>query len=127
MSEIIESPAITSISNPSDRKRLRGNLQEIVELMDKAEQLKIAKKIIVDEIKRQYGIAPGHTNGLAKAMYKDNYSEVRASQEDFETLYEAIIASPQSQREIADAKPQFTGADVDRVVAAYTGEDEPDE
>lgn len=95
---IEENPAIMSISNPSDRKKMRGMLEEIVVLLRKMEDDKLSKKVILDEIKKQFSISPKHANGLAKLMYQDNFDEVRASQEDFETLYETIVKSPQAQR-----------------------------
>lgn len=127
MSEIIESPAITSISNPADQKKLRGNLQEIVALIEKAELLKIAKKIIVDEVKRQFGLSPAHTNALAGVMHKKNYAEIAASQADFEALYHAVLASPQAQREFEKEKANFSADDVEAIVAAYVAENDDGE
>lgn len=86
-----ENPAITSISNPADRKKLRGMLEEIVVLFRKQEDDKLSIKVIKDEIKKQFNLSPKHAGSLAKAMYKDNFEEIRASQSDFETLYENIV------------------------------------
>lgn len=88
---IEENPAITSISNPADRKKLRGMLEEIVEVMRKQEDNKLSIKVIKDEIKKNFDLSPKHASALAKAMYKDNYEEIRAGQSDFETLYELVV------------------------------------
>lgn len=124
MSEINENPAPTVISNPSDRKKLRGMLEEIVQTFRKMEDQKIQKKMILDEIKRQFGISPGHAGGLARAMYKDNYDEIRASQEDFETLYETIVKSPNmAAAEAGTDKAQFGEVDVAAILAKFNDDD----
>lgn len=88
---IEENPAVTSISNPADRKKLRGMLEEIIVVFYRQEADKVAIKVLKDEIKKQFNLSPKHTGALAGAMYKDNFEEIRASQSDFETLYENIV------------------------------------
>jgi hypothetical protein len=93
---IIETPGIPTMSNPADRKKLRGMLEEIVNCLRRMDDEKIQKKIILDEIKSQFNIPTKHANNLAKTMFKDNFDEVAASAEDFETLYETIVKSSPS-------------------------------
>lgn len=129
MSEVKEleggsvAPAI--VKNPADLKKLRGQLQEVVVILEAMQDKKMQKKILLDEIKRTFGISAGQASGLAATMFNDNYAEKRASQEEFETLYEAVIKSPQAQREIEEARPKFSADEIAKAVMAYVpGEDE---
>lgn len=125
MSEIIESPEPSRVlSNPAERRKLRGMLEEIVQTFRKMEDQKIQKKMILDEIKRQFGISPGHATGLARAMFKDNYDEIRASQEDFESLYETIVKAPAAAAEAAGTdRAQFGDVDVAAILAKFNDDD----
>ena len=88
---VIETPAIPVLSNPADRKKLRGMLEEIGVILTAMDDKKIQKKILLDEIKHQFNLSPKHANKLAVTMHKGNYDEVTATAEDFETLYETIV------------------------------------
>lgn len=119
MSEIIESPTANVISNPADRKKLRGMLEEVVEILKSMEDKKIQKKIIIDEIKRQFGITAGQASGLAATIHRENFAEKQAASSEFEALYETVMLTAQAQREIEEAKPKFTAADIDKAVMAF--------
>ena len=125
MAEIIESPEPSRVlSNPAERRKLRGMLEEIVQCFRKMDDQKIQKKMILDEIKRQFGISSGHANGLARAMFKDNYDEIRASQEDFESLYETIVKAPAAALEAAGGdRAQFGEVDVAAILAKFDDDD----
>jgi hypothetical protein len=78
-------------SNPADRKKLRGMLEEIAAVLQKNEDNRVSIKVIKDEIKKQFNLSPKYSGALAKAMHKQNYDEIRATQTDFEFLYDAVV------------------------------------
>lgn len=123
MSEIIESPAANVISNPADRKKLRGMLEEVVVILGAIEDRKIQKKILIDEIKRQFGITAGQASALASTIHRENFAEKQAASNEFEALYETVMLTAQAIREIEEAKPKFTSADVDNAVMAFNPDD----
>lgn len=79
-------------SSPADRKKLRAMLEEAVGALRRADDEKTSKKEIVAEIKNQFNLPPKYTNKLIKAMHKADFDQTVAEHEDFEALYETVVA-----------------------------------
>jgi hypothetical protein len=79
-------------SNPADRKKLLAMLEEAVSCLRKADLEKVSKKEIVAEIKNQFNLPPKFSNKLIKAMHKSDFDQTVAEHEDFEALYETVVA-----------------------------------
>lgn len=74
-----------------ERASLKKCLVEITNCMARMDAEKAAKKDITDRIKDEFEIPPRTANKLATVMYKHNYSDLQAEQEDFEHLYESLV------------------------------------
>jgi len=94
--------SVPVISNPADRKKLRGMLEEIGRILTRIDNEKLNKKVILDEIKAQFDIPVKYANSLAVTMHKDNYAEKQAAESDFQTLYETIVKTPHVNDNRAD-------------------------
>lgn len=77
-------------SSLADLKKLNGNIDEAALCLQRIADQRSHMKDIFAQIKEDFQIAPKHANNLAKVRYKNNFIEVRAEQEEFEALYEAL-------------------------------------
>ena len=111
--------SVPVISNPADRKKLRGMLEEIGLILTRIEDEKLKKKVILDEIKAQFDIPVKYANGLATTMHKDNYAEKQAAESDFQTLYETIVKIPHPN----DNKADFSDEDEVKLSSKVRSED----
>jgi hypothetical protein len=80
-------------SNPADREKLKGVVEEIALAYQRIADQQSAIKDILEHAKEDLGIPPKFTRKLAKTFYKNNFKETQSEYEDFETLYEAVIES----------------------------------
>lgn len=78
-------------SNPADRQKLKTMLAEMTHCMQRADDEKESMKEIADEAVRQFDIPKKIINKLARTMYKRNYADLQAENDDFEFLYEALV------------------------------------
>ena len=78
-------------SSTEDRKKLKMMISEMTHCLQRMDMEKESKKEIADEIKRQFDLPTKHINKLASTMYKRNYEDVQAENEDFELLYETLV------------------------------------
>jgi hypothetical protein len=99
-------------SNPADRKKLLQMLEEAVGCLRRADDEKVSKKEIVAEIKNQFNLPPKFSNKLIKAMHKSDYDQTVAEHEDFEALYETVVAGNFHLANFRD-DDNDDGADVD--------------
>ena len=76
-----------------DRKKMKTMLAEMTHCMQRADDEKESMKDIADQILRQYAIPKKTINKLARTMYKRNYADLQAENEDFELLYETLVES----------------------------------
>jgi len=74
-----------------DRKKMKTMLSEMTHCMQRADDEKESMKDIASEIFRQYAIPKKTINKLAKTMFKSNYADLQAENEDFELLYETLV------------------------------------
>lgn len=78
-------------SNPNDRQKLKGMLAEMTHCLEDVEKQKDAMKEIADEASKEFDIPKKIINKLARTMYKRNYADIQAENEDFELLYETLV------------------------------------
>lgn len=78
-------------SSPIDRQKIKGMLTEITHCLQKIDDQKEGKKEIVNELKRQFGLDRKQINKLATTLYKRNYVDIQAENEDFEELYTTLV------------------------------------
>ena len=81
-------------SSPADRQKLKIMIEEMTYCMSRADAERDAKKEICDKINEDFDIPKKTINKLAAAVYKHNYSDIQAENEDFEILYETLIGKP---------------------------------
>ncbi len=77
-------------SSPADIKKLNGAIDEAALCLQRIADQRAHMKDIFATIKEDFQIAPKYSNSLAKVRYKNNFTEVKAEQEEFEALYEAL-------------------------------------
>jgi len=70
---------------------MKQMLAEMTKCLSNADREREAMKEIGDEIHSQFNIAKNTINKLARTMYKRDYADLQAENEDFEFLYEALI------------------------------------
>lgn len=78
-------------SNPADRQKLKAMITEMTLCMQKIKDQKDALKDIVTNVSKDFDLPKKHITKMAKVWFNRNYSEMLAENEDFETLYEAIL------------------------------------
>ncbi len=78
-------------SSPSDRKELKGMLQEASNCLQRIEDEREAMKDIAAVVKEKFSIKPTLFNKLAKTFHKRDYAELQHSHEEFELLYETLM------------------------------------
>lgn len=77
-------------SSPADIKKLNGAIDEAALCLQRIADQRSHMKDIFTTIKEDFQIAPKYSNSLAKVRYKNNFTEVKAEQEEFEALYAAL-------------------------------------
>ena len=78
-------------SDPADRQQLKLNLVEMTKCLLNADKEREHMKDIADIAHDAFGIPKKTINKLARIMYKQNYADLQAENEDFEFLYEALV------------------------------------
>ena len=85
--------SVEAPSDPKERQKLKAMLVEMTHGYSKVDAERDAIKEIADEAVRQFEIPKKIINKLARTMYKRNYADLQAEQEDFETLYETLVGA----------------------------------
>lgn len=78
-------------SSPADRLKLRTMISEATYCLQRADDEREALKDIVVRIHEDYGISKKHANRMIRALYKQNYDDQVAEEEEFEFLYEGLF------------------------------------
>ena len=86
-------------SNPADRKKIKIMLTEMTHIMESLKMKRDEKSEIAAEIQKQFGIPKKIANKLAQTMYKNNYADVMAENEDFDAAYQIIVGSTEVHTE----------------------------
>lgn len=82
---------VTVPSSPNDRSKLKTMLTEITHCMQRADDERESIKEIINDAYSKFDIPKKVLRKLATTMYKHNYEDVQAENEDFETLYEILV------------------------------------
>lgn len=78
-------------SNPADRQKLKTMISEATYCLQRADDEKSAVKDIIDSIHENYGVSKKHARKLINTLYKQNYDDRVAEEEEFEFLYEGLF------------------------------------
>lgn len=78
-------------TNEVDRKKLKMMIGEMTNCMYRMDAEKEAKKEVAKAIKEQFELPTKAINRLANIMYKRNYNDYLAEEEDFQQLCEALL------------------------------------
>lgn len=78
-------------SSTSDRQQLKLMLAEMTKCLQKIDDEKQSFKEIADAAEEKYSIKKKHITKMARVMYKKNYADLQAENEDFEALYETLV------------------------------------
>lgn len=84
-------------SSVEDRKKIKAALVEWTNSAFRIESEKENQKEIIARVKEEFGIAPKLAGKIAKSMYKNDYADLQAENEDFETLYDTLVNGLQEQ------------------------------
>lgn len=79
------------VSNPEDRKRIASAIKELSDSMTRIDAEKDLMKDIIQVTYENHGIDKKHLRKIANVYHKQNLSEVKNEQEEFETLYEQLF------------------------------------
>ena len=79
------------VSNPEDRKRIASAIKELSDSMTRIDAEKDLMKDIIQVTFENHGIDKKHLRKIANVYHKQNLSEVKNEQEEFETLYEQLF------------------------------------
>jgi len=83
-------------SSPEDRKRLMGGIDEIINCLAQMNSQREAKKEIIEHLYEEFGIDKKLLNKVAATLFKDNFQQVAAENEDFELLVETLRTKQQA-------------------------------
>lgn len=82
---------ITLPSSEADKKKIKDAVVEFSNSILRQESERDLQKDICNRIKDEIGLEPKYLKQLAKVYHKQNFSEVRSENDEFETLYEEVI------------------------------------
>lgn len=81
------------LSNPADRKVIYEAIREISNSMTRMEAERDLISETLKDIKEKFELPPKYTRKLARIYHKQNFQEVKAEQEEVETLYDTITSA----------------------------------
>jgi hypothetical protein len=84
---------VTIPSSSEDRKKIKTMLTEATHCMQRAEDERQSIKEIIDDAYAKFDIPKKILRKIATTMYKHNYEDVTAENDDFESLYEILVNS----------------------------------
>jgi len=89
-----------TISNPSDRKKIKDALQEISNCMTRIEAERDLIKEIKTDLFEEYKehLSKRQIARMARVYHKQNFDEEVANHEQFEALYEQITGTKTEQQ-----------------------------
>lgn len=91
-------------SSPADRQKLKTMISEATYCLQRVDDEKAAVKDIIDVIHTDYGVSKKHARKLINTLYKQNYDDRVAEEEEFEFLYEALFQTGKAaEQEASDA------------------------
>ena len=83
---------MTSVpSNPEDRRKLKAAIGEATNCLLRIDGEREQMKEIIASAAEQFGVDKKQLRKIANTMYKHNYADAKAENEEFELLYETLI------------------------------------
>jgi flagellar motor switch protein FliG len=80
-------------SDPQTRKVILDAMKEMSNSMTRIDSEKELMKEIVEEVSDKTEVPKKYLNKMARIYHKQNISEVKAENDDLETLYEAVTGA----------------------------------
>jgi len=84
---------VTMPSSPEDRKKIRQALDEISNSLTRIEAERDLIKEILQTVEDNFELPKKYTRKVAKIYHKQNMTEVKAENEELETIYETVTAN----------------------------------
>lgn len=94
-------------SSPADRQKLKTMISEATYCLQRIDDEKAAVKDIIDVIHTDYGLSKKHVRRLINTLYKQNYTDRVAEEEEFELLYEGLFQAKVDKKAQADELRAF--------------------
>lgn len=82
MSEIVETNSNFPRLNPDEKKAFKGNIQELVNSLDRIDAENDLIKNIAEVAEEKYGVPKADTKRIGKMIHKRNVEEKRKESED---------------------------------------------
>ena len=98
MGEVVASAGVIVPASPVDRQKLKAQLTECVNCLQRISSEREAMKDIIKAITENFDIPKNVAGKLARTMYKSDFAKVRAEHDDFETLYETIVEGAKNKQ-----------------------------
>lgn len=89
----IETKNEVTITNPADLKKIKGEIDELINSLVRENSEKELRKEILDGLKETYALDKKTVNRIARDRYKDTHSKSIGEYETYEYLYDAIYNS----------------------------------
>lgn len=107
--------------SPADRQKLKTMISEATYCLQRVDDEKAAIKDIIDVINEDFQLSKKHVRRLINTLYKQNYNDRLAEEEEFEYLYEGLFATAKVTKEEEAEIKAFLSENV-----THLDEDEPD-
>jgi len=88
-------------SSPNDRQKLKMAIGEITNCFLRIDAERDAIKEILAEAANKYGVDKKMIRKIASTMYKHNYADVQAENEEFSILYETLVEGRKEDEDAA--------------------------
>jgi hypothetical protein len=92
---------MTLPSNPNDRQKLKMAIGEITNCLLRMDSEREAMKEIIGDASKKYEVDKKMIRKIATTMYKSNYADVQAENEEFELMYESLVEGRKDVEEAA--------------------------
>lgn len=107
--------------SPADRQKLKTMISEATYCLQRVDDEKAAIKDIIDVINEDFQLSKKHVRRLINTLYKQNYNDRLAEEEEFEYLYEGLFTSSKVTKEEEAELKAFLNEKV-----THLDEDEPE-
>jgi len=85
------------LTNPKDREKLKGMIAEITNCMLRIDGERDQMKEIIEVAADMFTLDKKLVRKIATTMYKANYADLQAENEEFELLYETLVEGRRSE------------------------------
>ena len=82
-------------SNPADQKRIQDAIKEAADSLLRMSAEKELIKDIGKVLKEELGMPPALFNKMSKVYFQQNFGEVVAKEEEFQSAYESLLGTDQ--------------------------------